>query len=112
MIDVNTPTTSAIYADCTAAYIEKIMSKREKLRRKLRNNPKGATMQEVETLLGYFGFRRTRVSGSHHIFESEAYPEKIAFPLHGRKVKAVYVRQVVEIIDAITSEMDGENIDE
>lgn len=65
------------------------MSKREKLRRKLRNNPTDATMEEVETLLTRFGFKLARVSGSHHIFEYEDEQRfrQIIVPLHGRKVK-------------------------
>jgi hypothetical protein len=47
------------------------MTKREKLRRKLRNNPAGATIQDVETLLTGFGFTLARVTGSHRIYEFE-----------------------------------------
>jgi hypothetical protein len=38
------------------------MSKRGKLRQKLRNNPKNATKQDVETLLLSYGFVLDRVS--------------------------------------------------
>ncbi|MBE2267083.1 MAG: type II toxin-antitoxin system HicA family toxin [Anaerolinea sp.] len=79
------------------------MSKREKLRRKLRNNPENATMQEVETLLSRFGFTLARVSGSHHIYEyddGDAWKQVIV-PLHGSKVKKVYVKKAVEVIDEL-----------
>ncbi len=45
------------------------MSKRDKLRRKLRTNPKGVKFSELETLLLRFGFILVRVKGSHHFFE-------------------------------------------
>lgn len=91
------------------------MSKREKLRRKLRNNPAGATMQEVETLLARFGFILVRVSGSHHIYEYEEGDvwKQIVVPLHGRKVKRVYVRKAVEAIDELFPEdMEDDDDDE
>jgi predicted RNA binding protein YcfA (HicA-like mRNA interferase family) len=82
------------------------MSKRDKLRRKLRNNPKDATLQEVETLLTAFGFRLLRVQGSHRIYEYNdgTIVKKIIFPLHGRKIKSLYVKRAVEIIDTLTGE--------
>jgi predicted RNA binding protein YcfA (HicA-like mRNA interferase family) len=79
------------------------VSKREKLRRKLRNNPQEATIQEVETLLFQYSFTRPRISGSHHIFEYDDGVEfrQIVIPLHGRKVKKVYIKRVVEILDEL-----------
>ncbi len=53
------------------------MSKRDKLRRKLRNHPKGAKFSEVETLLLGFGFILARVSGSHHVFRYNDNQHKI-----------------------------------
>jgi predicted RNA binding protein YcfA (HicA-like mRNA interferase family) len=90
------------------------MSKREKLRRKLRNNPEGAAMQEVETLLLRFGFKLARVSGSHHIYEYEEGDiwKQVIVPLHGRKVKKIYVKRVVEAIDELFSEDTDEQEDE
>jgi predicted RNA binding protein YcfA (HicA-like mRNA interferase family) len=79
------------------------VTKREKLRRKLRNSPTDATMQDVETLLTRFGFVLDRVSGSHHLFvykQGETY-RAIGFPLHGRKVKRVYVERVTELLDEL-----------
>lgn len=82
------------------------MSKRDKLRRKLRNNPNDVTMQEVETLLLRFGFRLERISGSHHIFRYKVGEQlgRIVVPLHGRKVGAVYVKQAVELLDELFPE--------
>ena len=89
------------------------MTKKEKLRRKLRNNPAGATMQDVQTLLGRFGFTLARVSGSHHIFEyddGERF-EQVVVPLHGRKVKKIYVKKVIQLIDGLFPEEIGEGED-
>jgi predicted RNA binding protein YcfA (HicA-like mRNA interferase family) len=90
------------------------MSKREKLRRKLRNNPQGVTMQEVELLLTQFGFTLARVRGSHHIYEYEAGDvwKQIIVPLHGRKVKTIYVKKIVDVIDELFPEDRDEPEDE
>jgi len=86
------------------------LAKRDKLRRKLRENPADATMQEVETLLQRFGFSRVRISRSRHIYEYQDGDiwRQIVVPLHGRKVKKVYVKKVVEIIDGLFPEEDSE----
>jgi predicted RNA binding protein YcfA (HicA-like mRNA interferase family) len=82
------------------------VSRRDKLRQKLRNNPTEASMQDVETLLLRFGFSLARISGSHHIYEYEegSVSRQIVVPLHGRKVKKVYVKKVVEMIDELFPE--------
>jgi predicted RNA binding protein YcfA (HicA-like mRNA interferase family) len=79
------------------------MSKRDKLRRKLRQNPKGRTKQEIETLLGHFGFTLDRVSGSHHNFVVRIgdTTHRLTVPIHGQTVKTTYVKQVIEKIDEL-----------
>ncbi len=79
------------------------MSKREKLRRKLREHPADADMHDVHTLLFRFGFSLARTRGSHYIFEYEegSQFQQIIVPLHGHKVKRVYIRQVIAILDEL-----------
>jgi predicted RNA binding protein YcfA (HicA-like mRNA interferase family) len=79
------------------------MSKGEKLRRKLRVRPADANMRDVETLLVRFGFTLARIHGSHHIFEydnGERF-QQVIVPLHGRKVKRMYIQQVIAILDEL-----------
>ena len=50
------------------------MSQKEKLIKKLRSRPKDFTFEELETLLGYFSYRRSnkgRTSGSRVSFVKE-----------------------------------------
>lgn len=64
-------------------------------------------MQDVETLLHRFGFTLARITGSHHIYEyddGERF-KQITVPLHGRKVKKVYVRQVSDLLDEMFPEV-------
>ncbi len=90
------------------------MSKRDKLRRKLRNNPKGRTKREIETLLGQLGFVLDRVSGSHHVFilRDGDTVHRIVVPIHGQRIKPVYVKQVIEKIDEIFPIEEGEESSE
>jgi predicted RNA binding protein YcfA (HicA-like mRNA interferase family) len=73
------------------------MGKREKLIERLTNSPQNATFADLRTLLEYDGFYLDRVTGSHHIFKYA----NITFviPVHNNKVKAIYVRKVLELIE-------------
>ncbi len=73
------------------------MNKREKLLDKLRNSPKNATFADVRKLLLQEGFLLERTTGSYHVFKRN----EITFviPVHKNRVKSVYVRRVVELIE-------------
>jgi predicted RNA binding protein YcfA (HicA-like mRNA interferase family) len=77
------------------------MSRREKLRSKLRQQPAEASMQDVQTLLQRFGFILVRTRGSHHIFEYDDGDifKQIVVPVHGRRVKKIYVEKAVMLLD-------------
>jgi predicted RNA binding protein YcfA (HicA-like mRNA interferase family) len=84
-------------------YLISNMSRREKLRRKLRQQPADATMQDVETLLQRFGFILARIRGSHHIFDyddGERFQQTVV-PLHGRRVKKIYVERIIALLDEL-----------
>jgi len=81
------------------------MSKRDKLRRKLRNSPKGVKFSEVETLLQRFEFTLIRIAGSHHIFRHNG-NTKLVIPVHGNTVKPEYVNIVIETLDVLYPETD------
>jgi predicted RNA binding protein YcfA (HicA-like mRNA interferase family) len=73
------------------------MSKREKLRERLKNNPNNATFSEIRKLLEQEGFTLDRITGSHHIFTKD----DITFvvPVHNKKVKTIYVKRVLDLIE-------------
>ncbi|WP_373543189.1 type II toxin-antitoxin system HicA family toxin [Chamaesiphon sp.] len=74
------------------------MGKREKLIARLTNSPQNATFSDIRNLLEYEGFYLDRVPGSHHIFK---YAEtNFVIPIHNNRVKAIYVRKVLELIEA------------
>jgi predicted RNA binding protein YcfA (HicA-like mRNA interferase family) len=73
------------------------MSRREKLLKLLKSSPNNVTFQDVSKLLEFDGFFLDRISGSHHIFKKN---ELIfVLPVHNNRVKSVYVRRVIELIE-------------
>ena len=85
------------------------MSKRDKLRRKLKNNPRGVKFGDLETLLTQFGFTLVRIKGSHHFFEyhHDDIRAIMVVPLHGNTVKPQYVKDSIELLDTLFPE-EGE----
>jgi predicted RNA binding protein YcfA (HicA-like mRNA interferase family) len=82
------------------------MGKREKLIERLTNSPQNATFADIRNLLEYEGFYLDRVTGSHHIFK---YAETtFVIPVHNNRVKAIYVRKVLELIASADLELDEE----
>lgn len=73
------------------------MSKREKLLEAIKQSPNNVTFADIRKLLEQEGFTLERIAGSHHIFKREA--TIFVVPVHKNKVKAVYVKRVVEIIE-------------
>jgi predicted RNA binding protein YcfA (HicA-like mRNA interferase family) len=70
---------------------------RRKLIERLKNNPKGATFADIRRLLLQEGFDLDRVTGSHHIFKRPGIT--FAIPVHKNRVKSVYVKRVIELIE-------------
>lgn len=73
------------------------MTKRDKLRKRLQNNPNNVTFSQVRTLLEQENFKLVRVTGSHHVFKRDT--TVFVVPVHNNKVKAVYVKRVLELLD-------------
>lgn len=77
------------------------MTKREKLRERLKNNPNNVRFSDIRKLLEYEDFELDRTTGSHHIFVKGELT--LVIPVHNNKVKAVYVKRVLELIDQTNS---------
>lgn len=73
------------------------MVKKEKLLEILKNSPNNVTFSEIRKLLELEGFVLDRITGSHHIFKKD---ETIfVIPIHNNRVKSVYVKRVIELIE-------------
>jgi predicted RNA binding protein YcfA (HicA-like mRNA interferase family) len=79
------------------------MTRREKLLKRMRDNPRSVSMGDLQTLLESFGFELDRVKGSHHVFvgKVEGAGVTIVIPLRKPHVKAGYVKEVLALIDRI-----------
>lgn len=70
--------------------------RKQKLLDRLTNNPKDATFDDLRLLLSYEGFELERVTGSHHVFKKAGV--RFVIPVHANRVKSVYVRRVIALI--------------
>ena len=73
------------------------MAKKQKLLQRLKNSPNKATFAEIRQLLELEGFILDRITGSHHIFQKA--DVVFVIPVHRNRVKSVYVRRVIELIE-------------
>ncbi|MEY3302891.1 MAG: type II toxin-antitoxin system HicA family toxin [Pseudanabaena sp.] len=73
------------------------MSKKDKLLELLKNSPNNVTFGDIRKLLELEGFDLDRITGSHHIFKKEEIV--LVIPVHNNRVKSVYVKRVVELIE-------------
>jgi predicted RNA binding protein YcfA (HicA-like mRNA interferase family) len=90
------------------------MTKRDKLRKKLRNNPNNVKHSDLETLLMRFGFVLLRVKGSHHFYQylDDTRNEIAVVPVHGNEVKSRYVRDAMALLDSLFPEGEADESDE
>jgi predicted RNA binding protein YcfA (HicA-like mRNA interferase family) len=73
------------------------MSKQKKLLELLKNSPNNVTFGDIRKLLELEGFDLDRITGSHHIFKRNEIV--LVIPVHNNRVKSVYVKKVVELIE-------------
>ncbi len=74
-----------------------MVDKAERLLKKLKQSPNNVTFADIRKLLEESGFSLDRVSGSHHMFRRDDIV--FAIPVHRNRVKVVYVKRVIEIIE-------------
>ena len=87
------------------------MARRDKLLRKIRNNPKNVSFNDLSKLLTYFDFEHVGASGSHHKFRRIINKEAviIMIPYKRPHIKSVYVKDVLAWIDVIEQEEQSDD---
>lgn len=78
------------------------MTKRQKIFDKIVNNPRDVSFSDIRKLLEQEDFILERVSGSHHVFKKNSVT--FIVPVHNNKVKTVYVKRVIELIEEARDE--------
>lgn len=79
------------------------MSQKQKLKLRLRSNPKDFTFEDAETLLGYFGYMRSnkgKTSGSRVLFENPKTKSGIRLhkPHPDNVLRNYQIKQLVEFL--------------
>lgn len=89
------------------------MSKRQKRRVRIQQNPQNVRFEDLRTLLEDYGFVLDRSSGSHHTFKIQILDEWIVLVIpYARPVRTVYVKLALKLIEEIESRVELENDDE
>ena len=76
------------------------MSKIEKLRKKMQNNPKDWRIEDVEKLARAYGFAWEEGKGSHKNFYHKKLRNILTIPCK-RPIKPTYIKQLLELIEEI-----------
>ena len=75
------------------------MTKKQKILQKALSSPKNVRFSEMVTLVEAFGFRLSRVKGSHHIFVHPQVRELINLQNVGGKAKPYQIRQFLRLVE-------------
>ncbi len=82
--------------------------KKRKLLYKALTNPQGLRFSEMVTLVESFGFRLSRVKGSHHIFVHPQVQELVNIQDVNGQAKPYQVRQFLKLIERYNLELGDE----
>jgi predicted RNA binding protein YcfA (HicA-like mRNA interferase family) len=83
------------------------LSKRKKRLEKLRRNTKNVRLEELNAVLGDFGFTPDFTAGSHTTYRHVS-GARVTVAVHGAVVPAYIVKQALKAIDSV-SESDDDN---
>ena len=73
--------------------------KKEKLLKKVLSSTKNIRFSDMVTLVEAFGFRLSRIRGSHHIFIHPDIPEQINLQSVKGKAKPYQIRQFLKVVE-------------
>ena len=80
--------------------------KKRKLLRKLLSSPQNVAFNDMIGLVEAFGFRLSRVSGSHHIFVHADVPELVNLQNVRGEAKPYQVRQFLKLVERYDLELE------
>jgi predicted RNA binding protein YcfA (HicA-like mRNA interferase family) len=82
--------------------------KKRKLLAKALTGSKNLRFTEVIRLAEAFGFRLSRVRGSHHVFAHPTLRELVNLQEVGGKAKPYQLRQLLDLVERYNLQLDGE----
>ncbi|MGO9122693.1 MAG: type II toxin-antitoxin system HicA family toxin [Desulfomonilaceae bacterium] len=80
--------------------------KKRKLLQKLLSDSKSIRFGEACACAEAFGFRLSRINGSHHIYVHPEIPELVNLQNVGGKAKAYQIKQLLQIIERHNLELE------
>lgn len=82
--------------------------KKAKLLKKLLSGSKNIKFSEAVTIAEAFGFRPSRINGSHHIYVHTDIPELVNLQNNKGKAVPYQVRQLLQLIERYNLQMESE----
>ena len=82
------------------------MVKPIKLFQRLLQGSRNLSFRDFQRLLEAFGFRLTRVSGSHHVYGRDGLDRPLIIQPNGKDAKTYQVEQFLDMIEAHGLSMD------
>jgi predicted RNA binding protein YcfA (HicA-like mRNA interferase family) len=82
--------------------------KKRKLLKKALTNPRNMRFKEMITLVEAFGFRLSRVKGSHHIFVHAQIRELVNIQDVNGQAKPYQIRQFLQLVEQYSLELGDE----
>lgn len=83
--------------------------KKRKLLEKALTGPKNMRFNEMVTLVEAFGFRLSRMSGSHHIFAHPQVRELVNLQNVDGQAKPYQIRQFLQLVERYNLELGDES---
>jgi len=79
--------------------------KKQKILQKVLNNPKNVRFLEVKSIVEAFGFKLSRISGSHHIFTHSNLSEIVNLQNVNGRAKSYQVKQFLRLVERYNLEL-------
>ena len=79
---------------------------KKKLLAKVASGSKNISFNEFVTLVEAFGFRLSRVNGSHHIFVNSEVPELVNLQMVNGQAKPYQIRQFLRLVELYDLELE------
>jgi predicted RNA binding protein YcfA (HicA-like mRNA interferase family) len=82
------------------------LNERQKILQKVLNNPKNVRFLEVKSIVEAFGFKLSRISGSHHIFTHSNLSEIVNLQNVNGRAKSYQVKQFLRLVERYNLELN------
>lgn len=80
------------------------MTNAAKILQKMRQNQLNWKIEQLETVVKWYGVNIRKSGGSHVIFEHHSWIQLLSVPAH-RPIKPIYVKKLIALIDSLEIEL-------